>query len=121
MATITATWTEAVEGRAAATISAGATATIDIDLDNLGADRADAQIGITIGSASSVTVNVFGSPDSGTTDDTTALISYTVTANDRRTIVLDGAFRQISITNNDGSNATGNVSVYYAWRTWVSA
>lgn len=120
MATISPSWTENVTGRSAATIGTGATATVDIDLDNLGADRADVQVDITIGSASSVTVSVFGSPDSGTTDDTTGLMEYTVSANDRRTLILTGNHRQISITNNDGSNATGNVAVIYAWRQWTS-
>lgn len=120
MATITATWTEGVSLRSAATIAASGTATADVDLDNLGADRADVQIDITIGTSSGVTVEVFGSPDSGTTDDTTPLLSYTVSANDRRTIVLTGAYRQIKWTNNDGSNATGNIAADYAWRNWTS-
>lgn len=120
MATITPTWTEGVSLRSAATIAASGTATADVDLDNLGADRADVQIDITIGSSSGVKVEIFGSPDSGTTDDTTALLSYTVTANDRRTITLTGAYRQVKWTNNDGTNATGNISAAYAWRNWTS-
>ena len=120
MATISPTWTENVSVRSAATLAAGTTATHDIDLDNLGADRSDVQIDITIGSSSGVTVKIFGSPDSGTTDDTTALVSYTVAANDRRTIALTGPYRQISLTNDDGSNATGNIAIDHAWRQWTS-
>lgn len=121
MATISPSWTEAVVLRSAATLAASGNAGYDIDLDTLGADRSDVQIDITIGSSSGVTVDVFGSPDSGTTDDTTALLSYTVAANDRRTITLTGAFRRVEITNNDGSNATGNIAIQHAWRQWTSA
>lgn len=120
MAKITADWTEDVELRAAATLAAGATATHDIDLDNLGADRVDVQIDIVLGSSSGVTVEIYGSPDSGTTDDTEPLVAYTVSANDRRTIQLTGAFRQISLTEDGGSNATGNITIKYAWRQWDS-
>jgi len=120
MATIKPVWTENVSVRSAATLAAGATATHDIDLDNLGADLSEVQIDIAIGSASSVTVEIFGSPDSGTTDDTTALLSYTVDANDRRTLQLGGAYRQIKLTNDDGSNATGNITIIHAWRQWDS-
>lgn len=121
MATISPSWTEAVVLRSAATLAASGTATYDIDLDTLGADRSDIQVNITIGSSSGVTVEIFGSPDSGTTDDTTALVSYTVSANDIRTITVTGAYRQIKLTNNDGSNATGNISIQHAWRQWTSA
>ena len=121
MATISSSWTENVSVRSAATIAAGATATHDIDLDTLGADLSEVQIDITIGSSSGVTVEIFGSPDSGVTDDTTALVSYTVAASDRRTIALTGAYRQVKLTNNDGSNATGNIAIIHAWRQWTSA
>lgn len=121
MATIKPVWTENVSVRSAATLASAGTATHDIDLDNLGADRSDVQIDIIIGSSSGVTVEVFGSPDSGTTDDTLALLTYTVAANDRRTLRLTGAYRQIKLTNNDGSNATGNITIIHAWRNWNSA
>ncbi len=120
MATISPSWTENVSVRSAATLAASGTATHDIDLDNLGADRSDVQIDITIGSSSGVTVEIFGSPDDGTTDDTTALLTYTVAANDRRTLVLTGAYRQIKLTNDDGANATGNIAIKHAWRQWTS-
>ena len=120
MATIKPSWTRSVVLRAAATLAAGASATVDIDLENLGADLSEPQIDIIIGASSGVTVEIFGSPDDGTTDDTTALISYTVAANDRRTIALTGAHRQIKLTNNDGSNATGNIAIQHAWRQWTS-
>ena len=120
MATISPTWTENISVRSAATLAAAASATHDIDLDNLGADRSDVQIDIIVGSSSGVTVEIFGSPDSGTTDDTTPLMSYTVSADDRRTLTLTGAYRQIKLTNNDGSNATGNITIIHAWRQWSS-
>lgn len=120
MATISPNWTEAVSLRAAATLAASGTATNDIDLDTLGADRSEVQVDITIGSSTGVTVEVFGSTDSGTTDDTTPLLAYTVAANDRRTLILTGAYRQIKLTNNDGTNATGNIGIDHAWRQWTS-
>ena len=120
MATITPLWTENVSIRSAATLAASGTATHDVDLDNLGADRYDIQVDITIGSSSGVTVEIFGSPDSGTTDDTTALMSYTVDASDRRTLVVTGPYRQVKLTNDDGTNATGNIAIIGAWRNWDS-
>ena len=120
MATISPAWTENVSVRSAATLASSGTATHDIDLDTLGADRSDVQIDIIVGSSSGVTVEIFGSPDSGTTDDTTPLMSYIVSANDRRTLTLTGAYRQIKLTNNDGSNATGNITIIHAWRQWSS-
>lgn len=121
MATIKPNWTENVSLRSAAPLAASGTSPHDIDLDNLGADRADAQIDISIGSSSGVTVEIAGSPDSGTTNDTTPLLSYTVAANDRRTLTLTGAYRQINLTNNDDINATGNIAIIYAWRNSVSS
>lgn len=120
MATIKPVWTENVSVRSAATLAASGTATHDIDLNTLGADRSDVQIDIVIGSSTGVTVEIFGSPDSGTTDDTTPIVTYLTDANDRRTITLTGPYRQIKLTNNDGSNATGNITIVHAWRNWSS-
>ena len=120
MATISPTWTENVAVRASATLASGASDTNDIDLDNLSADRSDIQVNITIGSASSVTVEFFGSSDSGTTDDTTPLHSYVVTVNDTRTISMTGPYVAVKLTNNDGGNATGNIVIDHAWRQWTS-
>lgn len=120
MAIIKPVWTRNVVLRTAATLAAGTTSLHDIDLNNLGADLAEPQIDIIKGSASSITVEFFASPDDGTTDDTTPLFEYTVSADDRRTIPITGAYRQIALTNNDGSNATGNIAIIYAWRQWDS-
>lgn len=120
MATIAPTWTENVSIRSAATLAASGTAGYDLDLDNLGADLYEVQIDITIGSASGVVVEVFGSPDSGTTDDDVPLVTYTATASEVRTLTLSGAHRRVVLTNLDGSNATGNIAIKGAWRQWTS-
>lgn len=120
MATIVAAWVQSIASRVAATIAAGATEVIDVDLATAGYDLFELQLDIVIGSASSVTVSVYGSADTGTTDDITALQTYSVIANDRRTLFLSGAHRQVSITNDDGSNATGNISALGAGRSWFS-
>ena len=120
MATIKPVWTEAVVIRADASLATSTTAAYDLDLDNLGADRYEVQIDIDIGSSTGCRVDIFGSPDSGTTDDTTALMSYTVAADDIRTLVLEGAFRVVSVTNEDGSNAVTGVEINGAWRQWNS-
>ena len=121
MGTVAPSWTENVSIRSAATLAAAGTATYDLDLANLGADRYDVQIDTTIGSSSGVVVEVFGSPDSGTTDDDVALLSYTVTASEIRTVILSGPYRQIKLTNLDGSNATGNIAIKGAWRQWTTS
>ncbi len=121
MATITATWTENVTLRAAATLAAAGVATHDIDLATNGYDRVDVQVDVVIGSSTGVTVRVYGSPDSGTTVDDQPLLVYSISADDTRTLVLTGAYRQISLTNDDGTNATGNITILYAGRKWTSA
>ena len=120
MATISPSWTEAVSVRTAATLAASTTSPHNIDLAALGADRSDVQIDIIIGDASGVLVEIVGSPDSGTTEDTTALLSYVVTANDRRTLIMTGAYRRIKLTNQDATDATGNIAIQHAWRQWTS-
>lgn len=122
MATITPNWTENVSLRSAATLAAAGTDTNDIDAANLGADALMITTDITLGSSSGVTVEFFRSANSGANDDDNAFMAYTVTADERRTVALYGeAYVAVKITNDDGSNATGNVSQIYAWRNWSSS
>lgn len=120
MATIKPVWTEGVSIRSAATLAAAATAGYDLDLDTLGADAYEVQINITIGSSSGVTVEVFGSANSGTVDDDVPIVAYTTGTTEIRTLRLAGAHRRLLLTNDDGSNATGNISILGAWRQWDS-
>lgn len=118
MATAKPVWTENVEIRAAATLAAASTSNHDIDLNTLGGDRSLIQVDILIGSASSVTVQVLNSSDSGTTYDTHPVAAYEVSANDIRSVLVETPNFRLSLTNNDGSNATGNVTAKHAWRQW---
>jgi len=121
MATISPSWTENVSLRSAATLAAAATATVDVDLDTLGADRTDITVNFTKGSSSGITVEFFYSTDSGTTDDDVAAISYTTIATEVRTTSISAAYVACKVTNDDGSNATGNIEIHHAWRQWTSA
>jgi hypothetical protein len=121
MATTTATWTENQTLRSAATLAAGTTSTHDLDIDASGYDTVVLQFDIAHSSSSGVTVELFSSPDSGTTDDTESLAGgFSTDGTDvKKTVVVMGhPHIQVSITNDDGSNATGNIAVLYAGRKW---
>jgi hypothetical protein len=121
MATISPSWTENVSVRTASTTAGSTTdASVDIDLDNLGADRTDIQITSVAGASPTVTFNFFGSSNSGTTDDDTPLMSYTITASETRTVSFTGPYVAIQVVNNSAS-ATGNITIIHAWRQWTSA
>lgn len=118
MATISPLWTVNQELRAPATLAGGASADHDLNLATLGFDLVSVQVSIVKGAASSINVAVYMSPDGGTTDDTLSIAAYTVTADEVRTFEIVGPHAQIRLTNNDGSNATGNIGVKYAGRKW---
>lgn len=121
MATTTATWTENQTLRAAATIAAGTTEGHDLDLDASGYDTVVLQFNIAHSSASGVAVNFYSSPDSGTTDDDESLAGgFSTDGTDviKTVVVMAHPHIRVSITNDDGSNATGNIAVLYAGRTW---
>ena len=121
MATTTAKWTENLTLRAAATLAAGATEGHDLDLDANGYDTVTLQFNIAHGSSAGVTVNLFSSPDSGTTDDNESLAGgFTTDGTDviKTVVVMAHAFVRVSITNDDGTNATGSISILYAGRQW---
>lgn len=122
MATISPSWTENVTLRSSATLAAGASDTNDIDFDNLTADAAKVLVDLTIGSSSGITVEVFDSVDSGTTDGDVATLSFTMTATGKRSFSIQNTpYVAVKVTNDDGSNATGNLAITYAWRNWNSA
>jgi len=122
MATGKPTWTEAVSIRSAATLAAAGTAGYDIDMDTLGADASKLQINLTIGSSSGITVEIFDSPDSGTTDDDVPVITFQMTASGIKSITIkDTPHYRVLVTNDDGSNATGNLAIQHAWRQWSIA
>lgn len=121
MATTKPVWTENQTLRSAATLSAGATSTHDLDMDANGYDTAAIQINITHSSSTGITVEFFSSPDSGTTDDDNALPgSFSTSGTDeiRTVVVMSHPHIQVKLTNDDGSNATGNISILYAGRQW---
>lgn len=126
MATIKPVWTENVNLHTSGTVAAAASATDDIDLDNLGADTVAIVIEILFGGSvdGDVLVEIFASSDSGTNDDTLPLISLSIpetnSATKRKTIVIqDVAYIAVKITNND---STDNVTYdsWFAWRQWDS-
>lgn len=123
MATISPNWTENQNLRTAANLGISGTDTKDIDAANLGADALMITTDIALGSSTAgVTVEFFRSANSGTDDDDVAFMSYTATADERRTVAIYGEpYVAVKITNDDGSNVTGDISQIYAWRNWTSA
>jgi len=121
MATTKAVWTEGQTLRAAATIAAGATEGHDLDLDTNGYDMVVLQFDIAHSSSSGVTVDLLSSPDSGTTDDNESLAGgFATDGTDaiKTVVVMAHPYIRVSITNDDGSNATGDIAVLYAGRQW---
>ena len=125
MSTIKPVWTENVNLHTSGTVAAGASATDDIDLDNLGADRVDVTVEIVFGASpdNDVLVEVFGSNNGGTDDDTEPLMSFAIasaaSATKRKTFSVTGAYRAIKVTNQDSADNVTYDS-WYAWRQWSS-
>jgi len=121
MATTKPKWSTNQSLRAAATLAAGATEGHDLDLDTSGYDTVTLQFDITHSSSTGVTVNLFSSSDSGTTDDNESLAGgFNTDGTDvvKTIVVMAHPHLRVSITNDDGSNATGNIAVLYAGRQW---
>lgn len=121
MAKITADWTEAQTLHSSSSITAGSSATDDIDLDNLGAIAVMIQIEIIFGGTpdANVLVEILGSVDSGTQDDTEVLHSFTIedtaSATKRQSIVVhDVAYLAVRVTNNDTTDSV-TYDGLYAW------
>ena len=123
MATVGPTWTSSADVIASGTIGAGSNSTGNVDLEDTSKyDIAKLQIDVTDSGSASVTVEVFGSNDNGTTVDTTPILAYETDATgsrDSRTLpVIGHDWLQVKVTNNDGSNATGTVHVTEKRRQW---
>ena len=126
MATIKPVWTENVNLHTSGTIAAGASVTDDIDLDTLGADACAIVIEIVFGATpdNDVLVEIFGSSNSGTDDDTEPITAFTIadtaSTTKRKTIVLkDVAYIAVKVTNNDSAD-TVTYEAWQAWRQWNS-
>lgn len=128
MATITASWTENQSLQAAQTLNAAASDTDDIDIATAGYDAVLVQwIGTFNASATAgATIEVFGSPDSGTNEDSIPLLSIPVAVSAGNTVkvsfTLEGVpYAAIKRTNVDATYAITNETVLYAGRKWASA
>lgn len=127
MATITPTWTENQNLHSSGTVAAAASATDDIDLDTADFDAVLIVIEIVFGGSpdADCTIEIFGSANSGTDDDTEALYSFSLAEDTSATkrisfVVKDVPYIAVKLTNND---STDNVTYdsWYAGRKWTSA
>lgn len=126
MATITPTWTENQGLHSSGTVAAAATATDDIDLDTTDFDAVHIVIEVVFGGTpdADCTIEVFGSANSGTDDDTEALYSFSLaeaTSTTKRIsfVVKDVAYIAVALTNNDSTD-TVTYESWYAGRKWTS-
>lgn len=126
MATITPSWTENVNLHTSAVLSAGSTATDDIDIATEGYDAVAIVIEIAFGSTpdGDALVEILASSNSGTDDDTEPVTSFIIEAATsttlRKTVVIkDLAYIAVAVTNQD---TTDNVTYdsWYAGRQWDS-
>ena len=125
MATGKVVWTENQSLQAAQTLSAGASDTDDIDLDTNGYDAVHVQWKGTFNASATdgCTIEVFGSADSGTTEDTAALYSRAVAVSAGNTVIVSFVIRDVPYiavkrTNDDGTYDITNETVIYAGRKW---
>lgn len=102
------------------TIAAGGTGDTDIDLDTNGWDVVTGMIDVTLSAASSVTVRIFRSTDSGTTfSDQTLAGGFSIDSDGVYPFDISTEdFARLSILNEDGLNATGTITVTYQGRQW---
>lgn len=128
MATTKAVWTVNQSLRAAATLAAGVNDAHSLNINNdaiiNGSDLVVLQFNIAHGASTGVTVELFSSPDNGVIHDTESLAGgfSTSGADVIKTVTVMGQPHiRVSITNDDGTNATGNISVLYAARKWETA
>ena len=126
MATIKPVWTENVNLHTSSSVAAAASVTDDIDLDTLGADAVAIVIEVVFGATpdGNVLVEIFGSSNSGTDDDTEPITSFTIketaSATKRKTVVLkDLAYLAVKVTNNDSTDSV-TYEAWHAWRQWSS-
>lgn len=116
------TWTENQTLQAAQTLSAASSDTDDIDLAANSADCVLVQWTGTFHSSatSGCTVVFYASPDSGTTEDTTALHSTEISCDAGNAVTVSWSFHAIPYlavkrTNDDSSQAISSETVRYAY------
>lgn len=118
MANFSSSWTENVNLHTSGTVAAAASATDDIDVAAGGYIGVKITIEIVFGSTpdGNCLVEVFGSADSGTNDDTIPLTSFTIeeaTSTTKRApiTIMHQPYLAVKVTNND---TTDNVT-YDSW------
>lgn len=104
------------------TILASGNGDTDIDLDTNGWDAVSGIISVALSSASSVTVELYRSTDSGTSfsDDQSLAGGFQIDADGKYPLpdILMEAFVRLRVINNDGSNPTGTITITYHGRQW---
>ena len=105
-----------------AAVPAGTSSDTDIDLDTNGWDAVVGVIDVALSSATSVTVEIYRSTDGGTTfsDEQSLAGGFTINASGEYPLpdILIESFVRLRVINNDGSNATGTITVTYQGRQW---
>lgn len=103
-----------------ATIAAAGTGNTDINLATNGWDVVVGKIDVTLGTSTGVTVRIFRSTDGGTTftDESLAGGFQVITSGVYPIDIYAEDYVRISILNDDGTNATGTVTVTYQGRNW---
>lgn len=130
MATINPSWTENQSLTAFDDTSPadGVTAATTLDIDNAGPyDCVAVQLKITWHASATdyADIFVYASPDSGTTDDTTAIWSQRVNADAGNTTYISFVIKDLPFINiwveNQSNQEISEVSGKYAGRKWSSA
>lgn len=113
MATFSASWTEAQTLHASSSVATGSSAQDSIDLDTLGAYAAHVQVDLDISAGTpngDVTVEVFKSPNSGTSVDTEPaqkfVIPFTATGSKVKSFTVLGPWARVKVSNETGESVT---------------
>lgn len=119
MTTISALWTENQEFHASASLAAAASISDNIDLAANGYDVISIQPKIVFGGSpdGNVVVEIFSSPDSGSTFDSEPLHSIAITEATGETkaitiTIKDTPFIKIKTTNNDSTDSVTYSGIY---------
>lgn len=102
------------------TIAASGTGDTNIDLATNGWDVVVGMIDVTLSTAASVTVRLFRSTDGGTDFTNESLAGgFSIDADGVYPFDLYAEdYVRVSILNDDGTNATGTITVTYQGRNW---